>query len=306
MSKTTKGHDDITITRVADTPYPSDDTTRRERACLIVLLGRDVGKMYRLREGITILGRSRSVDVRLNDDSVSRRHARLRLSGANAHIEDLGSSNGTAVNGARVKTTTLNDGDKIRIGEATVLKFTFHDRLDENFQRQMYDAALRDPLTRAHNKKYFLDQLSSELAYARRHRTSLSMVMFDLDHFKHINDDYGHVAGDHVLKDVVTVVRKMLRAEDVFARYGGEEFAIVLRGTTIADAGVLAERLRAKIDDYYFESGRVRLPVSVSVGVAQFDTSHLSPQDLVAAADAALYAAKSAGRNCVILGPPGD
>ncbi len=297
--------DDLEATRVADVrQLIGESSKQRDRAYLIVLSGHNVGKMYKLSDGTTVLGRSRAADVHLDDDSVSRQHALVRLEGATIEIEDLKSSNGTLVNGDRIGVHALRDGDKIRIGETTILKFTFHDRLDESFQRRMYDAALRDPLTNIFNKKYFLDQLASELAYARRHRSPLTLVMFDLDHFKRINDVYGHVAGDEVLKELSRQVQSMLRVEDVFARYGGEEFAIILRGIDIAHAGMLSERLRATVEHAHYESAGVRMPVSISVGVAQFEEAQVQPNDLVPAADAALYAAKSAGRNCVILGPP--
>ena len=195
----------------------------------------------------------------------------------------------------------MRDGDKIRVGETTILKFTFHDRLDESFQQKMYNAALRDPLTKAYNKKYFADQLQTEIAYSRRHRTPLSLIIFDLDHFKNINDTYGHVAGDMVLIQMADAVQGMLRAEDVFARYGGEEFVIILRGIPLQDSGVLAERIRRHIEQTPFMSGETRLPVTVSVGVAEYDKETEDAMILVEQADMALYAAKQAGRNRVLL-----
>jgi len=156
-------------------------------------------------------------------------------------------------------------------------------------------------LTKCYNKKYFIDTLNTEVSYSRRHKTSLSLIIFDLDHFKQVNDTYGHVAGDHVLIDVSGLVHHMLRAEDVFARYGGEEFVIILRGIGLADAGILAERVRAAVQRHQFIFGEQRLPVTVSVGVAEYDPITEDPLALVEAADGALYAAKKAGRNRVLL-----
>jgi diguanylate cyclase (GGDEF)-like protein len=229
-------------------------------------------------------------------------HVKLILSGTVVTIEDLGSSNGTLVNGDRVHIEQLRDGDKIRLGETTILKFTFHDKLDESFQQKMYNAALRDPLTKAYNKKYFVDQLAIELAYAKRHGTPLSLVIFDLDHFKRINDTYGHVAGDMVLIQLSDLVQGMLRQEDVFARYGGEEFVIILRGINLGDAGVLAERVRRAIEEKPFmAAGATRLPVTISAGVAAHADDIADSMGLVEAADTALYAAKQGGRNKVLL-----
>jgi diguanylate cyclase (GGDEF)-like protein len=297
-------NDDLEQTRVSNLEQLRTELqkrTERDRAYLIVLAGNEVGKMYKLDQGETVLGRSHRADVRIDDDSISRMHAKLVLNGQQVFIEDLQSSNGTLVNGERITKNPLRDGDKIRLGETIILKFTFHDRLDESFQQKMYDAALRDPLTRVFNKKYFLDQLTLEVSYARRHRTQLSLVIFDLDHFKRINDTYGHVVGDHVLIQSAAQVQSMLRNEDVFARYGGEEFVIILRGTSLSDSGVLAERVRAAIEAMTFTVDSTSLRATVSVGVAEYDGNGEDPLALVEAADSALYAAKTAGRNRVLL-----
>jgi len=195
----------------------------------------------------------------------------------------------------------LRDGDKIRVGETTILKFTFHDSLDENFQRQMYNAALRDPLTKIFNKKHLMTQLCTEVSFARRHNSPLSLVMFDLDHFKRVNDTHGHLVGDVVLTKLAERVSSLLRSEDVFARYGGEEFVIILRGIAVADAGILAERIRASVEAGPFDCDSVQVNSTVSVGVAEFHSGHEDPLALVEAADSALYAAKNAGRNRVLL-----
>ncbi|MBW2453504.1 MAG: diguanylate cyclase [Deltaproteobacteria bacterium] len=299
-----KWTDDLEATRVSNIDKLRAELTRRserDRAYLIVLAGADVGKMFKLDQGETVIGRSHRADIRLEDDSISRLHVKVTLQGTKVLIEDLGSSNGTLVNEARISGRALGDGDKIRLGETAILKFTFHDRLDESFQKKMYNAALRDPLTKTYNKKYFIDTLSSELSYAKRHATPLSLIIFDLDLFKNVNDTYGHVAGDHVLIDLSTLVQGMLRTEDVFARYGGEEFTIILRGIALGDAGVLAERVRVAIDEHQFMFGQQRLPVTISAGVAAVDQEIAHAVDLVEAADTALYAAKKAGRNQVLL-----
>ncbi len=146
-------------------------------------------------------------------------------------LEDLGSTNGTYCNGQRVSRQALSEGDKILLGSTTILKFSYHDQLDEAFQRQMSESALRDGLTRAYNKRYFSERLESELQYALRHSTPVSLVFLDIDHFKAINDEHGHQAGDHVLVQLATLAMSMLGEDDIFARYGGEEFAIIARGS---------------------------------------------------------------------------
>jgi diguanylate cyclase (GGDEF)-like protein len=297
--------DEGEVTRVANVGELQEEfkaRVQRDRAYLIVLAGSNVGEMYRVEEGETFLGRGQNTTIRLNDDGISRRHARIVQHGGEVMIEDLKSSNGTIVNGAPVTMQLLKDGDKIRLGSTTILKFTYNDHLDESFQQQMYEAALRDGLTKAFNKKYFLDRLETEIAYARRHQAHLSLLMFDVDHFKRVNDTYGHLAGDYVLARLAKVASGTVRTEDVFARYGGEEFGVICRGVPLGSAGVLGERLRSIVEQTVFEHEGQRLPVTISVGVAAHpDVPIETGPQLIAAADQALYEAKRAGRNRVLL-----
>ncbi len=269
---------------------------------LIVLVGTHVGETFRLDDGELILGRSPQSNIRFDDDGVSRRHAKMRLAPSGDWVlEDLKSANGTFVNDERIASRVLRAEDKIHFGPNALVKFTLHDELEENFQRQMYDAALRDGLTGAFNKKYFLTRLDTELAYARRHQTNLSLIMLDVDFFKRVNDTHGHLAGDAVLVTLAQVVVRTLRAEDVFARYGGEEFAVICRGVSREQAYILAERIRSLVEATPFESSGTRLAVTVSLGVAGMpEFAAQSSVQLVAAADEALYAAKRGGRNRVM------
>ncbi|WP_437735994.1 diguanylate cyclase [Sorangium sp. So ce1335] len=297
--------DDFEATRVANVGELQKELPARsakDRAYLIVLAGSNVGEMYRVEGSEIVIGRASGATIRLNDDGISRRHARLLQMDSQVLIEDLNSSNGTLVNGEQVTRAALHDGDKIRLGSTTVLKFTYHDYLDESFQQQMYDAALRDALTKAFNKKYFLDRLETEVSYARRHSAHLSLLMFDVDHFKRINDTFGHLAGDYVLARIAKIASNTVRTEDVFARYGGEEFGILCRGVALENAGILGERLRLLVEGSVFEHEGVRVPTTISVGVAAHpDIPVQSGQQLIAAADEALYEAKRTGRNRVLL-----
>src|SRR5580692_13145530 len=300
----------MTRDRVAN---PLDDTTRmapaqeagpadaqQAAACLVVLSGSNVGEMYRIEKDQVLIGRGDKVDLRLVDDGISREHVRLSKEEGRIVLEDLGSTNGTYCNGQRVARQPLAEGDKILVGSTTILKFSYQDRLDEMFQRQMSESALRDGLTHAFNKRYFNERIDSEFQYANRHRTPLSLVFIDIDHFKRINDVHGHQAGDAVLTQLATLLMSMLGEEEVFARYGGEEFAIVARGSTLEVGAALSEKVRAAVADHPFAHDGAAIPVTVSVGVAAAPAAGLaSAAELVARADETMYAAKRSGRNRV-------
>jgi len=280
-------------------PTPKD----RDRAYLIVLAGSSVGEMYKITAESTVIGRGQQADIQVIDEGISRRHAEIKHEGEQILIRDLGSTNGTYCNGEKITEHALSDGDKIQVGSTTILKFTFHDSLDESFQRQMYESALRDGLTKIFNKKYFQDRLESEFAYAVRHRTPLSLVMFDIDHFKRINDTHGHLAGDYALSTLSKCVSDTIRQEDVFARYGGEEFAVICRGIDLGGALAFGERIRRCVDAQAFVYNGVDIKVTVSVGVAAVsEVGMKEPQELIGAADDALYQAKRQGRNRVVSG----
>jgi two-component system cell cycle response regulator len=300
MSQPPREDDDPDDDRTAIGNIRIPVSTRRDRAHLIVLAGENLGQMYRVDRSETVIGRGSDSDVRLQDEGVSRRHSRIVQEGGDVWIEDLGSANGTYIDDARVERHMLRDGDKIRMGSTTILKFTYADELEENFQQKMYDAALYDALTKACNKRHFLDRLPVEISYAKRHRTPLALLMLDVDHFKEVNDRHGHLAGDHVLATIAQIVRAALRTEDLFARYGGEEFSVLCRDTTPAKAALLAERLRSKVEAHAFEHHRRPIGVTISIGVAAWAEEGDTPTQLMADADAALYEAKRGGRNRVV------
>ncbi len=272
------------------------------RPFLIVIGGGCAGEMHALRQSEIIIGRARGSGIRLDDDGVSRSHAKVSCLGGEVHIEDLESANGTFVNDEPVVSRrALKDGDKITLGSVTILKFTYSDDLEESFQRRMFEAALRDGLTTAYNKRYFMERLAKELAYARRHRAPLSLIMLDIDHFKNVNDTLGHPAGDAVLLRLSRVALDTLRTEDVFARYGGEEFAVICRGVDVQNATVVAERLRELVSSMRTQQDGREIAVTLSLGVAGYPEIDVDkPEQLIAAADEALYEAKRAGRNRVV------
>lgn len=289
-----------TVPALAMQPPVSD---RGTLPSLTVLTGPAFGELFTMHTPVAVIGRAPECDLRIDDASISRRHAQLMRAGERFRIEDLGSSNGTFVNGKPISgPTVLSEGDKISFGKLTLARFSLNDAVDEAFQRRLYDAALRDGLTRAYNKRYLIERLHMELSFAQRHGTSLCVVLFDVDHFKRINDAHGHLAGDRVLVELCELLQECIRQEDVLARYGGEEFGVLCRGIVGAQGVVVAERLRQAAAARPIVHEGASIPVTISLGVAAFpEVSAATPEALLAAADRALYAAKRAGRDRVEL-----
>ena len=300
MAANDSDDEDLDDSTVVGTGPDSLGALSKDRAYLIVLAGAQVGEMIPVRQ-TTLIGRGVEADVRLVEDKMSRRHCRLVVEDGGTSLEDLGSSNGTYVNGTRVERQKLNDGDKIQIGDTIILKFTYNDSLEENFQKQMYDSALRDGLTKIFNKKYFLDRIQTEFAFSARHHTALSLILFDIDHFKRVNDTRGHLAGDKVLATLAEHILGLVRTEDVFARYGGEEFAVLCRGTDVASATILAERIRLSTEQLPITFNGDPVPITISLGVAMIPDHRITNvEGFIGMADEALYEAKRSGRNRVV------
>jgi len=290
----------ITTGAAPDDPHKR----RRDRGTLVMLAGPEPGALYPIDpKGATVIGRGEQSTMRLGDRGLSRRHVRLfRLQGA-FWIEDLRSTNGTFLNGERLdEPRELADGDRIQIGQETVLAFQLQDEEEQEAARKLYESAVKDGLTQVHNRRYLDERLEQELAYAVRHKSALSVLLLDVDHFKSVNDTFGHGVGDAVLRMLAQTVRRLVRTEDLVARYGGEEFCVVARGVPASGAAVLGERLRTTIAEMAVPLPDRVLQVTASIGVATFggQTPYGSPEALFEAADAALYRAKETGRNRVV------
>jgi diguanylate cyclase (GGDEF)-like protein len=275
---------------------------RDARHVLVRMDGSDIGKVIALKEdGRFSIGRKGDCDLSLKYEGVSRNHARIVYDDGAYVVEDLGSSNGTLVRGKRVSRHKLEHGDILQFGPLVSVRYSITDAQEENILRHLYEASVRDSLTGAFNREYLSERLKTEVAFALRHRTETSLIMFDLDHFKTVNDSFGHQAGDAVLIEVCRSVNEMLRTEDVLARYGGEEFAVSVRGIGIAGTERLAQRLReANSRTVAFENHQVA--ISISVGCVTLAECGDPPtvERMIAVADRRLYAAKQGGRNRVV------
>ena len=260
-----------------------------------------LGRRWHLRSGAVMeIGRSASSDVSLAETlSVSRRHARLRFVGTNVTLEDLGSTNGTYVNDRQVDgVTTLGSGDRFQVGTVH-FKFLQEFDVEHAYYETLYQLAVRDGLTDIFNKRKFDEELERELQRSIRYERALSLILFDLDHFKAVNDTHGHLCGDHVLQETARLVSRYLRPEQTLARVGGEEFAVLSPEIDAEGARRMAEKIRRHIEETEFEFADVRLTVTCSFGVAERRRSVTEEEQLFEAADRALYRAKNEGRNCV-------
>lgn len=280
----------------------------RTKGILTIVSGPEAGKIVPVTQGdVVTLGRSEECTMRFEDTSLSRVHARVMYVMNTYMLGDAGSTNGTFVNDERIsKAAHLEDGDRILLGTNTVLRFSLVSDEEEEALRRVYEAAVLDALTGVANRKHLEERLEAELAFAVRHDADLSVIIADLDHFKRVNDTHGHLAGDEVLKCAAQRLKQALRTEDFVGRYGGEEFLIVARGTPVAQAVALADRLRAGVSSDPIVFAGQPIVVTMSAGIASLaDCGPTKDRaSLLAAADERLYLAKERGRNRVV-GPEG-
>lgn len=298
----TIGRDSTTPTtqpRTQRVAHVTDDA-RVAHACLIVLQGPSLGQRVDLGEGELTLGRDEDVGFRIDERSVSRRHARIWRAGEHWRLRDLGSTNRSLLNEVPVEEAELADGDIITIGSC-VLKFMARSSVEARYHDEIYQLATRDPLTGLSNRRHFLDLVERELQRANRHERPLCLLIVDLDHFKAINDRHGHIAGDRVLEEVGATLQSLTRDEAIAARIGGEEFAIALPEHTLAAATAVAEQLRGAIAALDLGLPDGPAGITVSIGVAAWLARMHRVGDLLAAADEALYRAKESGRNRVVV-----
>ncbi len=266
---------------------------------LVVMEGPLVGKVFPINKSPLMIGRGEGVDISFTEDGVSRKHVKIENNNGVCTLTDLGSTNGTHVNGIPTVSVDLQDGDKILVGEV-LLRFSYQDSMDVEYQKHLRKLSIRDALTQIYNRHYFDDTLGREFNYAIRLNQPLSCIMFDVDHFKAVNDKYGHAAGDKVLQAIAKNILEKLRKYDVFARYGGEEFIILLRAVNLDNATLLAERIRKQVENLDILSDGLHLSVTISIGVATLDpVTSGTPDALVKEADQYLYEAKRSGRNRV-------
>jgi diguanylate cyclase (GGDEF)-like protein len=276
-------------------PTRQDDGAFKPR--LIVVSGMLLGQQMELGDAPVIIGRASDSALSVPHPSVSRQHCRIWREGDRYLIEDLGSTNRTYLNGKAITRAELRDGDQISVGN-NAIKFFTGKSLEANYHEELIDLAIYDSLTGFYNRRRFQALLEEEMV-APNAAASLSLLLIDVDHFKQVNDRYGHLAGDQVLGAVAQVIRERAPADAPIGRLGGEEFALLLRGKPPQESVALAEVLRASVSARSIETRDQRLTVTISVGVAQFGVDGSNPAELLRRADERMYRAKQEGRNRV-------
>jgi two-component system, cell cycle response regulator len=269
--------------------------------CVVVIYTKEptlLGKRFVLEQNTMRIGRGTDNHIVLDGDSVSRRHAHFERRNEAWYAVDDGSTNGTYVNERQIpEGVQLQNNDRIQVGP-TIFKYLTGADAEAKYYEEIYRMTIVDGLTQIHNKRYLFEALERELIRARRHSRALSLVMFDIDFFKRINDQCGHLAGDYVLRDLAEVVQDRIRRDEVFARYGGEEFAIMMPETELLGAVTLSETLREKVAEHRFSFQGEQISVTISMGCATIEAEDTAT-GLIARADEKLYEAKRGGRNRV-------
>jgi two-component system cell cycle response regulator len=300
------GKDSTVVTVISKIPKEQ----AKKDACLVVINGADLGKKYVLAQSSTVIGRSSKVDIQIDEESISRSHAVIDNYGDSVVARDLESTNGTYVNDDQVREKKLMDGDQIKIGR-TIFKFLSGSNVEAQYHDEIYKLTTTDGLTQIYNKRYFLKEMEREMSRSLRYDRELTLVMLDIDHFKAVNDTYGHLAGDHILRQVARRIKDHIRRDDVFGRYGGEEFILMLPELGKVQGANLGEKLRRLIDGEPFVFDNISIPITMSMGVsdlleyreavAALGDPELNPFAFVKISDDRLYIAKQSGRNRVVM-----
>jgi two-component system, cell cycle response regulator len=300
MSDNDNDNATLVITDIKKALAAAEDEAKQKPACLLVVGGELNGQIFNLSSGENVVGRNPDCTVPLDFQGISRKHFVVEVNGTEVTLNDLGSANGTYLNNHKIEgSTALKRADMIKIG-SIAMKFLPQGDPERLTYDKLHEEASTDGLTKCYNKTYFNNALELEVKKSKVTGKPLSLIIFDLDHFKKLNDNYGHDAGDYVLKEKARLLRENgIRQGDIFARYGGEEFCVLLPNTNLKQGFEIAERLRKLVEKHEFMYDGKRLPVTASIGVADYRQGVNNGTDLFKRADSSVYKSKEGGRNQV-------
>ncbi|MBI3654437.1 MAG: GGDEF domain-containing protein [Acidobacteria bacterium] len=278
-----------------------------KRPVLVVLQGHPIGMALAIDKERMVIGRGSMCDIVLRDEVASRLHAeiyQLVVEGGcvEYYVKDLGSTNGTFLNGQMVSSgQLLQDGDKIKVGNH-LIKFALLDEFEAEFQERLHQLTQTDELTGLRSRRSLfadLDRLITQ-AINRKEQKTISVIMLDLDHFKKVNDGRGHLIGSHTIRDVGHIIRDAVGSAERAARYGGEEYFAYVIGKP-EQGFAIAEKIRQQVASHAFSASTSdptqTMHITISAGVSIFPQDGISALDIVQKADQALYRAKRSGRN---------
>ena len=278
------------ISKIAERCKTSD-------ACLVMIYGDELGRKYTLAQGQLTIGRSAQCDIQIDQEAISRQHAKVVAGFGETMISDLGSTNGTYVNDELVDSKPLSDGDLVKIGR-TILKYLSGNNIEAAYYEEIYRLTTIDGLTQVYNRRYLNEQLEREIYRARRYSRDLSIVLFDIDNFNQVNHAFGHLAGDAVLSQMAKLIRGGTRREDLVARLERELFGVVLPEINLKNTRLFAERMLKLVANSHFDFEGAAVQVTISMGCAAMDAKS-DVQTMVNAASQNLALAKHRGGNCV-------
>lgn len=291
-------------------PGQENNSQEVERTIILTIIDGseiDFGKHFLLEKAKTSIGREPKNEIALSDEKISKVHCEISVSKNDQgneifFIRDLDSTNGTYVNGEWAAQASLNAGDKIQIGD-TVLRLSYNDEVEKEYHSKIFNFAVRDMATGLYNKRYIINELENYMRIARRSGRAFSIILIDIDDFKHINDRYGHLSGDKYLIQMANLVMNSLREQDIAGRIGGEEFLAILPETDGNGAFQLAVRIKNVVENFTLSHLQFKIRTTISAGVCQYENCVHDVKDLIDMADRALYAAKKSGKNNVLQAP---
>ena len=308
MGKKTKMIDNWDKT-ICDRKMPDQENSSQavERTIVLTIIDGseiDFGKHFLLGKGKTSVGREPKNEISLSDEKISKVHCEISVSTNDQgneifFVRDLDSTNGTYVNGELAAQASLNAGDKIQIGD-TVLRLNCNDKVEKEYHSKIFNFAVRDMATGLYNKRYIVNELENYIRSSRRSGRPFSIILIDIDDFKHINDRYGHMSGDEYLMQMTKLLLNTLREQDIAGRIGGEEFLVVLPETDGQGAFQLAVRIKNAVEKFILSHLQFEIRTTISAGVCQYESRVIDVKDLIDRADRALYEAKKSGKNSVL------